>query len=462
MIGLRDNCPWLALADLGPAADRAARSGPPATVTLGAYRAAGNRLFSFHGADPERRDKRNRDDELVVALMDRPGDGRVVQTGNYVGRFTFQKTEFDIRSRFGDAFMQRMLNFANDIYIDDGFSPAERIAADNTDYARALLFMMFVQALEKAFLLGLPKAYRSVEHHGLALRGRIDIPRLVRHDLPFAGKVSSVAREQAPSQPVIDVLDKAIRVIAASGGGTRVLQRVVHVRTQLGPLRSGRPVGRAAIRQAKADKALRNPVFAPYRKVIELAEMIIELQSARESSTGNTHAPGFLINVAELFEIYVGKLLARHFPEWQVSSPAILLHAGRFYERNIIPDIVMAHQDGERVAVLDTKYKRMHFRGRSQYGMGDVDREDFFQIATYMGHFAHLRGRRLVLGGLLYPLGAEPQAGLCHDRWMGDARTAFIVDGIRVPEADDAGFAGVLAAEQAFVGRLALLLDAGH
>lgn len=77
--------------------------------------------------------------------------------------------------------------------------------------------------------------------------------------------------------------------------------------------RSNRLVGRAAIRQAKADKALRNPVFAPYRKVLELAEMIIELQSACESSTGAMRAPGFLINVAELFEIYVGKLLARHF-----------------------------------------------------------------------------------------------------------------------------------------------------
>lgn len=462
MIGLRDNCPWLALSDLGPAADRAARSGPPATVTLGAYRAVGNRLFSFHGADQERRDKRNRVDELVVALMDRAGDGRLVQTGNYVGRFTFQKIEFDIRSRFGDAFMQRMLNFANDIYIDDGFSPAERFDADKTDYARALLFMMFVQALEKAFLLGLPKAYRNVPHHDLALRGRIDISRFVRHDLPFAGKVSSVAREQAPSQPIIDVLAKAIRVIGGSDGGTQVLQRVAHVRTQLGPLRSNRPVGRAEVRQAKADKALLNPVFAPYRKVLELAEMIIELQSARESSKGDTHAPGFLVNIAELFEIYVGKLLARHFPAWQVSSPAIPLHAGRFYQRNIIPDIVMEHEDGERVAVLDTKYKRMHFRGRSQYGMGDVDREDFFQIATYMSHFEHLRGKRLVLGGLLYPLSAEPQAGLCHDRWMEDARTAFIVDGIRVPEANDAEFTDVLAAEQAFVGRLATLLDATH
>jgi 5-methylcytosine-specific restriction endonuclease McrBC regulatory subunit McrC len=462
MIRLRDNCHDLALSGMELAKGRAKMAGAPATLTLGRYLAGGNRLFSFHGVDAERRGKRNGEDELIVAVKDKAGDGPVIQTGNYVGRFTFQKLEFDIASRFGDAFMQRMLNFANDIYVDDGFTAAERVHAGETDYARALLFMMFVQALEKAFLLGLPKAYRSVAHHGLALRGRIDIPRFVRHDLPFTGKVSTVAREQMPSQPIIDVLNKAITVINSGGAGaSQILQRIAHVRTHLGRLRSHQPVGRATTRTAKADKALLNPVFAPYRKVLELAEMIIELECARESIDAKTSMPGFLVNVADLFEIYVGKLLARHFPEWRVGSPAILLHTDRFYQRNIIPDIVMEHADGRRIAVLDTKYKRMHFRGRGQYGMGDVDREDFFQIATYMGHFKHLPGKSLVLGGLLYPLAAQPQAERCYDRWMRDPQTSFIVDGIVVPEADDASFADVVAAERKFVDRLAQLLGEG-
>jgi 5-methylcytosine-specific restriction enzyme subunit McrC len=462
MISLPDNCHWLALTGLGSAKDRTRTAGAAGTLTLGTYLAGGNRLFSFHGEDPERRGKRNGEDELIVALLDKAGDGPIVQTGNYVGRFTFQKVEFDIRSRFGNAFMQRMLNFANDIYVDDGFTAAERVGADKTDYARALLFMMFVQALEKAFLLGLPKAYRSVEHHGLALRGRIDIPRFVRHDLPFVGKVSTVAREQLPSQAIIDVLNRAVNVIdSGEDGGSQMLQRIAHVRTQLSQLRSHMPVGRARIRTAKADKALLNPIFTPYRKVLELAEMIIELECAREAADGKTGTPGFLINVADLFEIYVGKLLARHFPAWQVGSPAILLHTGRFYQRNIIPDIVMEHADGERIAVLDTKYKRMHYRGRGQFGMGDVDREDFFQIATYMSHFKHLPGKRLVVGGLLYPLATQPQADLCYDRWMGDAHTAFIVDGIVVPGAADASLADVVAAEGEFVDRLAGLLEEG-
>jgi len=456
MITLNDNCRAHPLSGLVNLKHLPKKPGMLPALTIGACRAAGNRLFSFHGQDEDKRDKRNGDDELVLALSEGES-GWVAQTGNYVGRLRYQQHAFDIRSRFGDAFMQRMLNFANDIYVDDWASPAERIDAATTDYARALIFMSFVRALEKAFLLGLPKAYRSVHHHDFVVRGRIDIPRLVRDDLPFRGQVASVAREQVPSQTIIDVLYKAIQVIDRNGG-EQLLRRIAHVRTQLKGARSNRAVDAATIRQAKADKGLANPIFAPYRNVLDLAETIIQLDSARDKPDGSTSMSGLLVNVAELFEIYVGKLLALHFTGWSVSSPAIRLHAGRFYARRIIPDIVMQHEDGRRVAVLDTKYKRMHFQGGSAHGMGDVDREDFFQIATYMSHFERLPGKRLVLGGLLYPLAAEPDLRHCHDDWMGDEKTAFVVDGIRVPEGDADQADDVLAGEARFIERLAVLL----
>lgn len=458
MISLRDNCRLQPLGGRVKVKDFPKKPGVLPPLTLGGYRAAGNHLFSFHDRDEDKRGKRNEDDALILALTEEAEAGWVAQTGNYVGRFTYHKHHFEIRSRFGDAFMQRMLNFSNDIYIDHWTSPAERIGAGKTDYARALIFMMFVKALEKAYLLGLPKAYRSIRHHEPVVRGRIDIPRFVREDLPFAGRVASVAREQLPSQPIIDVLAKAIQVVDRSGGAEMLL-RIAHVRTQLLNLRRNKAPDAAAIRQANADKALANPIFAPYRKVLHLAEVIIRLDSARDAPDGNTAMAGLLVNVAELFEIYVGKLLALHFPEWSVSSPAIRLHAGRFYERSIIPDIVMAHNDGRRVVVLDTKYKRMNFLGGGRYGMGDVDREDFFQIATYMSHFEHRPGKQLVLGGLLYPLAEEPDIQRCHDGWMGGETPRFIVDGIAVPNGDAGGAADVLASEMRFVGRLAALLD---
>ncbi|QNA89290.1 hypothetical protein G4G28_13940 [Massilia sp. Dwa41.01b] len=464
MIRVEDNCQRRALSEAadGAAALKACKAAPAGlTVTLEAYLAAGNGLFSFGGKDAAE-SRRKRDEELVVALGASADAEATIQTGNYVGRFSFGKVAFDIGSRFGDAFMQRMLNFANDIFIDDGFSPGARIEAGTMDYARALLYMMFVQALEKAFLLGLPKAYRSVARHDPVVRGRIDVARLVRDDIPFLGKVSTVAREQQASVAIVDVLAKAISVIDRNGG-KRMLGRIAHVRADLAGRRSGRPVTRATVAAAQSDKSLGNPIFAPYRRVLELAAMIVRLDAARQHPTGSSSAPGFLLNVAELFEIYVRKLLARSFPAWRVSSPAIFLHAGRFYERNIIPDIVMEHEDGVRVAVFDTKYKRMHFQGRGRHGAGDVDREDYFQISTYMSHYRLHPGKRLVAGGLLYPLGAAPAQPLCHDSWMADAEIAFVVDGIVVPPRQDGeDFPDAVAAERAFVERIAALLEPGR
>ena len=55
-----------------------------------------------------------------------------------------------------------------------------------------------------------------------------------------------------------------------------------------------------------------------------------------------------------------------------------------FYARNIIPDIVMTK--GDDVMVFDTKYKKMLMRGTKE-NIWDVDRNDFFQINTYMSYY---------------------------------------------------------------------------
>jgi 5-methylcytosine-specific restriction enzyme subunit McrC len=40
--------------------------------------------------------------------------------------------------------------------------------------------------------------------------------------------------------------------------------------------------------------------------------------------------------------------------------------------------------------------------------MGDLDRNDFFQINTYMSHYQnHQSNYNLIAGGLLYPIGEE-------------------------------------------------------
>lgn len=460
---LTDNCHRKALQVGGEKQDGMASSAAvkklthPFLLNLDTYQRSGKLLHFFRQDGDKDSVRRNAQDELILSVAAGVGEELLITTGNYVGRVMHNGVQFDIRPRFGDAFMRRMLNFANDIFIDDSYSPSEKVSSA-PDHARILLYLLFVGALEKAFQLGLPKTYHDVRYHEGAVRGRIDIARFIRSDIPYRGLIGSVAREQRESQAVVDVLAKAVRCIE-SDGGADLLEPIAHVRTHLSERRSSAAVSTVIIEHAKRDKALLNPLYASYKRLLDMAEMIIRADATDAREEGKLRNHSFLINVAELFEIYVGKLLARRFPDWHVSSPKIDLHTGRFYERKIIPDIVMEHDDG-RIAVFDTKYKRMHYAGRNHYGAGDVDRNDFFQIATYMAYYRQRTDRTLVLGGLLYPLLDEPDLERCYDGWMMDDTVDFVIDGIRAGGDSTFAFEEIVASEDAFVGRIDALLGA--
>lgn len=415
------------------------------SVSLGDYtdtKFANNVFFSFF-KDEDKKQAKNADD-LIISIQ-KTDSGYTAQIGNYVGKFVWDGLSVDIRSRFSDQFLQRMLNFANDVYLDD-VSVFSASVSKQIDFSKYVIYYLFVQTLEKAFLLGLPKAYKSVQHHEMKLKGKIDINRFIKLDIPFKGKISSTSREQHEIQEIIDTLYKAIKVIDMSGQG--FTQNISHIKTHLKQQRSNRYVSNGTINVVMQSKALQNPIFTPYKQVLEYARFIINGNNLEENKNGDKKTYGFLVNVAELFEIYVTKLLRKEFPEWIVESPKIELYPNHFFARKIIPDIVMTR--GNDVMVFDTKYKRMLIRDRYQNG-GDLDRNDFFQINTYMSYYQQ-KGYRVIAGGLLYPMEKFDQ-NKCHaENWFDNDQVKFIVDGIDLSKGDDKG--RILEAEEAFIKRI--------
>lgn len=173
-----------------------------------------------------------------------------------------------------------------------------------------------------------------------------------------------------------------------------------------------------------------------------------------------------LINVAELFEIYVTKLLRNKFSldGWSVDSLKLPLYFDNkmFYARNIIPDIVMTK--GNDVMVFDTKYKKMLMRGTKE-NIWDVDRNDFFQINTYMSYYQnHPNQYNVKIGGLLYPMDSF-EKDICHSQtWFENVNTKFIVDGIDLSDLQEAQegenkFATISKRECEFINRINKLLN---
>ena len=416
-------------------------------ITLNKYQEEkNNKVLSFF-KDVEKVAKKN-EDALVISLIKKEDETYNAQTGNFVGKFFWHDLEINIGSRFSDSFLKRMLNFANNVFLDDVDVSGHIVNKEkDSDISKFVLYYLFVQSLEKAFLLGLPKTYQTINHHESKFKGKVNINAFIRNDIPFTGKISSTSREQKEITEIIDVLFKAVKIISYSQFSTK---NITHIKTHLKATKSQYFVSDETIKKALNSKTLQNPIFSPYKQVIEYAKIIIKNHSIEEKKSGNKECYGFIINVAELFEIYVTKLLQKSFPEWTVSSPKISLYDNPklFFSRKIIPDIVM--QKDNDVVVFDTKYKRMNYHGNSANGMGDLDRNDFFQINTYMTYYQQ-QGKKLLCGGLLYPLSSEHDLNICHaENWLGNTSVKFLIDGIKV----DANTELLIKEEDNFIKRL--------
>jgi len=407
-----------------------------------------NKIFSFL-KDEDNKDLKNQDD-LIISISKSNEDNYIAQSGNYIGKFDWNGLEINIKSRFSDVFLTRILNFANDIFLDD-VNVLGKESKNDLDYSKFIIYYMFIQKLEKAFLLGFPKSYISVNYHEMKVKGKIDINRFIKNDIPFKGKISSTSREQKEIQEIIDVLYKAITIIEKNKFDTK---NISHIKTHLKQHRSNRYVSNQTISKAIKSKALQNPIFAPYKKVLEYAKLIIDANNLEEKKDGDKETFGFLVNIAELFEVYLVKLLQLRMPDWEVIHEEQLeIYKNNFFRRNMYPDIVM--KKGNKIMVFDAKYKKMTFKNRYENG-GDLDRNDFFQINTYMTYYDKQENLEVIAGGLLYPMESNIEKSNAHaDNWFGDTKTKFIVDGIDLSESD-LTIEDILKSEDDFIERIKL------
>ena len=370
-----------------------------------------------------------------------------IQTGLYAGVLFHKGCKINITTRYGDTFLKRMLNFVNDIYVDN-----EQIQAKKDETENQFLFIiahLFIQSLEKAVVLGLPQQYQKQQERSQKVRGSINFNDYLKRDIPFQGKLTTTFRERIYVQEIVDVLYLALKKLE-SIFGKEIHSRLLGLSQLLKQQYSGRFASYETIQRAKIHQAINNPMYRRIKKVLECAEIILlNKDLTPDYEKQNLTTSGYLFDIAELYEIYLEKLLSRNFPEWFVSGQVELpIYQKQFYCRSIFPDLIMKHKTSGKIIALDAKFKRIEMQNR------DVDRADLHQIHSYSCYYKN----ELIASGLIYPLSKKINLDKSHSNSLygnDNNNVRFIVDGIYVDEnqtMDD-----LIESENRFVKRMTQL-----
>lgn len=402
----------------------------------------------------------SKDDEqrLIFQLLKSNDNNYYVKTGLYAGVITISGITFCIMPK-NIALFKRMLNFANNIYVDKTESNSKK-SQEPSEFP--LFEYLFLTSLKKASVLGFPKEYTKTQYHDIRIHGNVDVNSYIKKDLPFIGKLSSKRNERHYVQSIVDVLSAALSVCHSDI--QKMFPNLSFISSELKAAASRIRPTLETIQKAKNHRSLQNPMFAPFRRTLDYAELILRKQNliSSDEEKSSNKISGYLLDVASLWELYLENLLRNNFQSegWTISAQEELsLYENTFFARHNYPDLVMRHKDG-RLVVLDAKFKKMNF-AQDHYGNCDVDRTDLFQIQSYAGYYRE-KGEKIILCGLIYPLSQDPidKKNKTNLYGPGISDINFIIDGIYI--GDEKNFIPdqeLPDQESAFINRLKNLLN---
>lgn len=331
-----------------------------------------------------------REDEPVV-MCDPDGSWRA---GRYVGSLSFEGRRLDILPRFGEETLRSWIAGAFNLALAD--TPG-RPGSDESFVAR-LLAAVWTRAFVSAARHGPPSLRSDVRDVGLTVRGKIDLPASVA--LRAAGRpgVASIRRERSLDHAVTAAIVAAWAELskALGRGGDWLPDRLAEIIPRMTAAVGSRP---RIPSLAEIDAVRLTPITAGFRPLAELSARIASGRGLSPLSSEDGTCRGVLLDVAELWELFVLGALRGAWPDLDVLHGTRELGAALPLLRNaegrglgtMRPDAVARNRSGV-VFVADAKYKRLHPTAWNPA----PQREDLYQMAAYVGRWG-------AEGLLIYP-----------------------------------------------------------
>ena len=324
-------------------------------------------------------------------------------TGRYVGSLSFEGRSLIIEPRFGLATLRNWLFEATSVVLTE--SPG-RLRQDESFIAQ-LLASVWAHGFVEAARHGLPALRRDVATKGPTIRGRLDVAASIRLIASAGREVVSVRSERSLDHAASDAIIAAYGVLRRWLGvpdeqwmPARAKELIPHLMAVTGP----RP---RVPTKAELDRIRYTPITAGFAPIAELSRQIANRRGLAADVDTSGETKGVLLDVAELWEMYVLSVLRK------AATPLTVRHGTRERDASkkllwsdvngqglgtLIPDAILYARNDVQ-GVVDAKYKSLHPSTNAPNG---PQREDLYQMAAYLGRFAPL-DRQAAWGLLAYP-----------------------------------------------------------
>lgn len=307
-------------------------------------------------------------------------DRCLFQASHYIGRYSFKGVDIVINPRFGDNVFNYLVSYATNLYIPLGNSG---IANNNTSNSYWLIAIIWRAMLNKALTLGqIPKEYQLIEKNQKNYKGRLDISKHIRANLCDASKFYCRYKKLSMDNTINRTIRCTYKFLKEKGLSS-MLSEFEEYDKRMMSLGVSDEIDLSAIRNVRYTR-----MTSPYLPVMNLSQSILKNNKVASSTEGQKMGCSYFIDIADLWEMYLLKVLQRNLPkEYRVYSPNYG-HGDFLIEdnmREIRPDIII-EKEGRTLMIIDAKYKEYHSLGRIDI-RGTVNREDLYQMSTYLYHF---------------------------------------------------------------------------
>ena len=206
---------------------------------------------------------------------------------------------------------------------------------------------LYVREVQQLVHRGLVKQYHTVQGNLTTLKGRLDFPRHLRHNLVHRERFAVVHQTYDTDHLLHSILGEALHIALRTTQDGLLKGRMQDLEWAFEPVKD-RPINGATFQRLRLGRKTND-----YSRAVQLAKLII-LNYSPDLHHGREPVLGILFDMERLWEKFMLRLLKRHCPEGYIVTGQ---ETTDFWEgRTIRPDIMITSPGGER-AIVDTKWK---------------------------------------------------------------------------------------------------------